>query len=163
MSRNGFTMKRSPDEEHLRTNLGPSKFSAEGFLGHDDRPLEEIIASDLRSLEELGATRGQLVYTLRDVYNKAKEAFGAEIHVAPDVTAVYYEARGRVPSPFRGDGTFEKGEVMVRNVQNNQSLLVTNLSIHLIEKHGFFQGKGARYRIDPGTAVEMLDMARSGR
>lgn len=156
-------MKRSPDEEHLRMNLGPSKFSAEGFLGHDDRSLEEIVASDLRSLEELGATKGQLVHTLRDVYNKAKEAFGAEIHVAPDVTAVYYESRGRVPSPFRGDGTFEKGEVMLRNAQNSQSLLVTNLSIHLIEKHGFFQGKGTRYRIDPRIAVEMFDIARSER
>ena len=134
-------MKRSPDAEKLWRNLGPSKFSAEGFLGHGDRPLEEIISTDLRSLEALGATKQQLVNALRDAYNKAKAAFGAEVNMTPDVTAVYYESRGTIPSPFRGDGTFEKGEAVLTNVKNNQSLIVTSLSIHLIEHTRFLPGQ----------------------
>ena len=149
-------MKRSPDEEKLWRDLGSSEFSAEGFLGHDDRPVDEIISADLRSLEALGATKQQLVHALGDVYDRAKGAFGAEVNIAPDVTAVYYESRGRIPSPFRGDGTFEKGEAILTNLRSSQSLIVTSLSIHLIEHHDFFQGKGARYRIDPKVAIEIL-------
>jgi hypothetical protein len=149
-------MKRSPHEEQLWRNLGPSKFSAEGFLGHDDRPLDEIISADLRLLEELGIAKGQLVHTLRDVYNRARGAFGAEVSVAPDVTATYYESRGSIPSPFRGDGTFEKGEVVVTSARTGQSLVITSLSIHLIDRHDFFQGRGARHRIDPDVAIDIL-------
>ena len=153
-------MKRSPDEAYLWSNLGPSKFSAEGFLGADDRSPDEIMAADLRSLEELGITKQQLVSALRDAYNRASDALGAEVNVTPHASAVYYESRGRVPSPFRGDGTFEKGEVVVTDTQRNQSLIITRLSIHLIEKHDFFQGRGARHRIDPKVAVEVLGIER---
>jgi len=151
-------MKRSPVEEQILTNLGPSKFSGEGFLGEDNRSLEEIIASDLRVLEASGLTKEQLVEALCDVYNRAKEAFGAAIEVASDVTAAYYESRGRIPCPFRGHGTFEKGEVVLVNLSTDQSLSVTSLSIHLIERHDFFQGVGAPYRIDPKMAAEMLNL-----
>ena len=129
-------------------------------MGHDDRPLDEIVSADLRSLRMLGVAKQQVVHALRDVYNKAKEALGAEVNITPDVTAVYYESRGRIPSPFRGDGTFEKGEVVVRNIRSNQTLIVTSLSIHLIENHGFFQGQGARHRIDPKAVVELLNVKK---
>ena len=151
-------MKRSPGEEQILTNLGPSKFSGEGFLGDDNRSLEEVIASDLRALEASGLTNKQLVEALRDVYDRAIEAYGAAIEIAPDVTAAYYESRGKIPCPFRGHGAFEKGEVVLMDLSTDQSLSITSLSIHLIERHDFFQGIGAPYRIDPKMVAEMLNL-----
>ena len=66
--------------------------------------------------------------------------------------------RGRLPCPFRGHGTFEKGEVVLVNLSTDRSLSVTSLSIHLVERHDFFQGVGALYRIDPQVAAEMLNL-----
>ena len=152
-------MKLSPEQRDLNQRLSPSKFSAEGFLGTDDRPVNEIIADDLRTMDRAGLPTEVLVERLRDVYEKARERFGAEIEVRKGVSAVYHEAKGRIPSPFRGEGTFEKGQVTVTDRESAESIHVTMLGIHLIEKHGFFQGIGSPFRIDPEKAIRILGLS----
>ena len=151
-------MKQSPSEQNLYENLQPSKFSGEGFLGTDTRPVNEIIAEDTNALNNTGISKEVLVKKLKDMYQKAKEALGAEVQVAPDVYATFYESMGRIPSPFSGDGVFEKGEAIVINIKSEKKAVITSLSIHLIEKHDFFQGKGCTYRIDPVYIVELLNI-----
>ncbi|MFC1669219.1 hypothetical protein ACFL20_02425 [Spirochaetota bacterium] len=149
-------MKKSPKDSELYDNLQPSKFTGDGFLGTDTRPVAEIIASDKRKLEELGLDNEGLSAKLDDAFIKAQEALGAEVQIKQGVSAVYYESRGRIPSPFKGEGTFEKGEVVITEINTGERIIITRLSIHLIEKHGFFQGAGSRYRLDPGKAVKLL-------
>lgn len=149
-------MKESPSDIKLREMLGPTVFSGEGFLGKDSRPVSEIIASDLAELERLNLTADDLAAALEEVYNNAVSAYGGEVEAMPGVAAVYYESMGRLPSPFGGEGTFRKGEVVVTDRASGKSLILTSLSIHLIKHHGFFQGKGARYRIEPSLAADIL-------
>ena len=111
-------MKRSPAEEELIRSLGPSKFSAQGFLGHDTRPVDEIISADQRKLDRLEISINTLVDGLKSIYRQAREAYGGEIQITPGVFATFYESRGRVPSPFKTDGVFEKGEAVVREKKN---------------------------------------------
>ena len=151
-------MKRSPAEEELIRSLGPSKFSAQGFLGHDTRPVDEIISADQRKLDRLGISINTLVDGLKAIYRKAREACGGEIQITPGVFATFYESRGRVPSPFKTDGVFEKGEAVVREKETGQHIIITELGIALIERHRFFQGRGSRYRIDPDVAVRLLGL-----
>ncbi|MBD3392707.1 MAG: hypothetical protein GF418_11460 [Chitinivibrionales bacterium] len=151
-------MKQSPHEKSRHERLEPSRFSAGGFLGTDDRPVDEIIADDLRALDRLGVTRETLACALRNTYQKARDAFGAEIEIRPGVSAVFHESMGRIPSPFRGDGVFPKGEAVVTDNVSGSTLRLSALGIALIEKHGFFQGGGSAYRIDPAAAVRMLDV-----
>ncbi len=148
-------MSLVPKEKSLRQLLGPSQFSSEGFLGTDVREPEEIIKEDLMALQQLGATKEKIAAALRDVYVKAERALGNSVNISEKVTAVHQEARGRIPSPFPGDGEFQKGQVVLSDARSGHSLLITPLSIHLIEKHGFFQGKGSKYRIEP-EAVALL-------
>ncbi|MFN3532027.1 MAG: hypothetical protein ACK41Q_05860 [Candidatus Brocadia sp.] len=152
-------MKLSPQDQKLIHNLGPSKFSKEGFLGTDTRSIEEIISDDLYTLKKTGVSKEALVHALKDAYQKAKEAFGAEVEIKKDVKAVFYESRGRIPSPFCKDGLFEKGEVVVIDHTNNLSLIITSLGINLIEKHDFFQGRGCRFRIDPLVAIKIFKLS----
>lgn len=149
-------MKLSPLEQKLIHNLGPSKFSKEGFLGTDTRSLEEIISDDLYTLKKAGVSKEVLVQTLKDAYQKAKEAFGAEVEITKNVKTVFHESRGRIPSPFCRDGLFEKGEAVVVDHASNLSLVITSLGINLIEKHDFFQGRGCRFRIDPLVAIKIF-------
>jgi hypothetical protein len=152
-------MKRSPAEEELIQSLGPSKFSANGFLGHDSRPVDEIISADQRKLDRLGISIKTLVDSLKAVYQKAQQAHGAEIQIKPGVFVVFYESRGRVPSPFKTDGVFEKGEAVAREKETGQQIIITQLGIALIERHYFFQGLGSRYRMDPEVAVRLLGLS----
>jgi hypothetical protein len=151
-------MKQSPRERELHKRLEPSKFSSKGFLGEDQRALEEIIAEDHRMLEQLNITKEQLVNVLKEAYKKAKAGLGTQVNLAPGVTAFHHESRGRIPSPFQGDGVFEKGEAIVTFNDPSDKIVVTALSIHLIEKHDFFQGRGSYYRIEPSSALKLLDI-----
>jgi len=149
-------MKRSPKDKDIADNLKPSKFSGTRFLGDDQRSHEEIIDADLRTLRELGVEIDQLAAALKNAFEAASKMPDAETELPDGVTAQYHESRGRVPSPFKGEGTFEKGELAITDTKNNLTIIITALSIHLIEKHGFFQGKGSRYRIDPVSAVKIF-------
>jgi hypothetical protein len=149
-------MKQSPFEKELIKNLGPSKFSGQGFLGTDSRSVDEIIGEDVRVLEQRGISREAIVAALTEAYEKARQAFGAEVALRPGVTVVFHESMGRIPSPFRGDGVFEKGEAVVEDARHGHRLIVTRLGIHLIAKHAFFQGKGSRYRLDPEKIMHVF-------
>ena len=150
-------MKHSPGDGKLYDNLRPSKFSGEGFLGIDERDVEEIISADSRILENKGITPGEITSALKEAFEAAEIAMGAEIEIRPGVRASYFDSRGRIPSPFRGDGTFSKGEVVLKD-DSGREAVITRLSINLIEKHGFFQGRGSRYRTEPEILAEMLGL-----
>jgi hypothetical protein len=146
----------SSPEKNLRTLLGPSAFSADGYLGTDPRTPEEIIEEDKAEMTRLGVTKDKIGAALRDLYVKAERAMGNQLKISETVTVCHDEARGQIPSPYPGDGVFPKGRVKLTNSASKQTLLITPLSIHLIEKHGFFQGKGSKYRIEPETAARFV-------
>lgn len=150
-------MKETPDDKALEDRLGASKFSGEGFLGTDHRPVDEIVAADLHALAQLGVSKEALLAALRDAYEKARAALGGEVEIRPGVTAVAHESMGRIPSPFRGDGVFEKGDVVLTAAAGEQ-LVLTALGLAMIEKHGFFQGRGSRYRVEPARAAALLGL-----
>jgi hypothetical protein len=139
--------------------FGPSKFSKDGFLGTDTRSPEEIIKADRETLAGLGLDNKELAGALRGAYGAAERALGNPAEIAPGVIAVHYEARGRIPSPFPEDGTFQKGEAVVSEKSSSVSFCITPLSISLIDEHGFFQGKGSPYRIEPDAAARVLRLS----
>ena len=149
-------MKESPTDKELRERLGPSKFSGEGFLGNDTRPVQDIISHDLAVLESRGITPEIIAGRLTEIYDKAARGFGAEVEVLPGIYGKYNESMGKIPSPFTGEGVYRKGEVTVTDNESGYEIVITPLSIHLIQAHGFFQGKGSRYRIEPEKAADIL-------
>jgi len=149
-------MIKGLDDRTLRDILGPSQFSADGFLGTDSRDPENIIKEDAETLTQLGTTKEKVAAALREVYIQAERAMGNPVKISDQVKAVYREALGRIPSPYPNDGTFQKGEAIVEDAAAGVSLVITPLAIHLIEKYGFFQGTGSKYRIDPKTVADML-------
>ena len=151
-------MKETPEDKALEERMGASKFSGEGFLGTDHRTVDQIVAADLRALNEIGVAKDQLLGALRGIFEKARAELGGEIEVRPGVVAVAHESMGRIPSPFRGDGVFEKGDVVVA-ARSGEGFILTALGLALIEKHDFFQGHGSRYRIDPERAARLLGLA----
>jgi hypothetical protein len=145
-------------ERTLTDILGPSIFSKEGYLGSDTRRPEEIIKADSETLSRLNIDKKKIAAALRSAYVAAERALGNPVDIAPGVSGVHHEARGRISSPFAEDGTFQKGETIVTEKSGGASFTITPLSIHLIEKHGIFQGRGSPYRIEPDLAARMLGL-----
>jgi hypothetical protein len=149
-------MKLSPQEQEQIKLFGPSKFSADGFLGNDTRLPQEIIAEDESTVVSLGTTCEAIADILDGVFDKAENAFGDTVEIRTGISAVFYEARGKIPSPFRGDGIFQKGETIITDSGGGNRLILTRLGIHLIRKHHFFQGYGSRFRIEPKYVYKHL-------
>ena len=151
-------MKRSPGEQKVVESLGPSRFSATGFMGNDSREVEEVIASDALTLSRLGVDQDRVAMALENVYNLARANLGDPVHITPRFHAEYMPVRGRIPSPMPGEGTFEKSLVRVWSRDGRIEFFISPLSIHLIRKHGFFQGLGSVFRIDPLVAAELAGL-----
>lgn len=144
-------MKQSPQDRLQQERLLASRFSAAGFMGHDQRGLEQVIASDRTLLQKLAVDAASLARRLGSIDDRARSSLGMPVEIAPGITARHYEAMGRIPSPFPGDGVFPKGETRIE-WSDGRCLRVTRLGLALIEKYGFFQGQGSPYRIDPELA-----------
>lgn len=151
-------MKPNQKTTNLKDLLGPSRFSSTGYLGMDTREPEAIIKEDLQTLQRLGIDKKKLVAALRNAYVAAERALGNPLDISDGVSVVHHEARGRIPSPFPRDGALPKGEAVVSNAKTGESITITPLSIFLIEKHDFFQGKGSPFRIDPVVAARLLGL-----
>lgn len=143
-------------DKNLHELLGPSQFSAEGYLGNDCRSPETIVEADKIELARLEVTTEKIAKALREAYVKAERAMGNPVRLSDTLTITYNEARGRIPSPFPGDGEFQKGQAKLSDASSGQTILITPLSLHLIEKYGFFQGTGSPYRIEPAVAARFI-------
>ncbi|WP_051617096.1 hypothetical protein [Desulfonatronovibrio hydrogenovorans] len=155
-------MKRAPQEQSTLECLESSRFSAPGFLGNDPREIEEIISADARTLASHELDRETLAGKLESIYLEAGRKLGAPVEIAPGISAAYLECRGRIPSPFPGEGTFAKSPVKV-TFMDGGFFYITPLSIHLIRRHGFFQGKGSPFRIDPEIVAHILLRTQKAR
>jgi hypothetical protein len=150
-------MKQTPSERDAARLFEPSKFSGDGFLGTDTRPVEQIIAADRAAVDALGTTCEAIAEQLAAVYDLAERALGDPVDLRNGMVATHFESRGKSPSPFRGDGLFPKGEVVISGGPSNKRLRLTRLGISMIRNHGFFQGRGSPYRIEPEDAAGLFD------
>lgn len=156
-------MKQTPEDLRLAERMAPGVLSREGFLGDDPRPLSEIIAEDNSTLMNLGVTHEQIADRLKAIQDQATEGFGKPVKVGENLRAAFHEGMGRIPSPY-ADGIFPKGETELTEAPSGASVpgrtwRFTPLSIHLIRAHGFYQGRGSRYRLEPAELVDALGLA----
>jgi len=138
--------------------LMPGMSSLEGFLGDDPRSLQEIIAADSETVESLGRTHEELADLLDELTSFALDGFGTPQRKGNLEVVIDEPIGGYVRCPFGDSQSLRKGEVKLRNVKSGMSLVWTPLVIHLIRAHGFCQGRGARYRIEPEELVRILEM-----
>ncbi len=153
-------MKKLPDEDRLMKRMAPGVLCREGFLGHDHRTLHEVIENDAHQLDHLGVTREQIADEMERILDAAESTFGAPVPVTTaggrGLVASYRESMGKIPSPWGGK-VFRKGEVELADPETGEVIQrYTPLSVHLVREHGFFQGRGSRYRIEPGDFVELI-------
>jgi len=152
-------VKQSPEEMRIVDRMARGVLCRDGFLGDDARPLGEIIDTDRSTVQRLGVSNEQLAGRLAEILLAAMSAMGADVEAGRGLRAVYREAMGRIPCPWGEGVRFPKGEVELTQPASGRTLRFSPLSVHLIGEHGFYQGRGSRYRIDPEALCDMLKPA----
>ncbi len=146
-------MKEGGNEKRAEERMAPGAISAEGFLGSDPRPLADIVASDEEAMRRLGLDWDETASKLRALREAAFRGMGEPVSES-GLLVQGGDARGRLPCPFR-DGAFHKDYVLARK-EGGPEIAYSELSIHLLEKHHFLQGRGSPYRLEPEALKDLL-------
>jgi len=149
-------MKRVPKWRDIEEMMKPGRLTRDGMLGSDPRPLEEIIESDGATVARLGLTHGDIARRLEELTAASMERLGDPVIVEETYEVRVEEARGSLPCPFKHPGRWRKAVTYCRHLPTGESIAWTALGVHMIEAHGFYEGRGSPFRLDPERIARLL-------
>lgn len=150
-------MKETPQMKQARENMRPGKLSLPGFLG-DERDLARLIDADLETVKRLGVTHAAVAARMRELRDAGAAGLGEFMTVPPHFDVRVDSVRGRLPCPFGERGLYPKTSITVRNLRTGREVTYTDLHIHLVAAHGFYEGAGTPYRLEPADLVSILEI-----
>ncbi len=147
-------------EDRMRPGNMAENGSVSGFLGEDER-LIDVLVADNEFVRNRGLEHRELAIPLIQISNRATELgfFGpVEFEHARTKWRVTVDAsRGYQYSPF-DDGTKTSVEFEVTNLGNERTLKFSGLVPLMIERYGFYEGEGTRYRVEPSDIIKLLGL-----
>jgi len=149
-------MKKTPQMKKLEEMLRSSKFSAGGFMGTDRRSLYEIIDSDAADIEKLGQTRENIADRMMQLSTRAETGMGSWVKADEYLRVRISDTRGQIPCPWAHGFKCSKAITTAERVNTNIAIQWSYMNIHLIKEHGFFEGKGATFRLEPKELVKII-------
>ncbi len=149
-------MKQSPDNRRLEEILRSSKIVGQGLLGTDTRRVEEIIEADRATLSNLALTPTQVAFRMQYITNQAIQVLGNWADIDDQRKARVQEAKGRLICPWPHPVYCDKRVTILRRIDLNSEIQWSDLNIHMIGEHGFFEGRGSRFRLEPQGLVSMI-------
>ena len=148
-------MKEKPRDQEIKKDMQPGRLILDGFLGDDDRPLEVIINEDKQVLDDLDVTCQELAAAMDNLSHTGTEALGQPAELDGYIV-VTEEWMGWLGCPFKDGRRLAKRNSTVTHVASGEEMTWSDLHIHLIGEHGFFQGKGSSHRLEPAALVRFL-------
>jgi hypothetical protein len=151
----------------LEAIMRPGKASSAGFLGKEESLLDVLAADNQYVVDELGLTHQELARHMHAMGAIAKLL--GKAGKPASVEFVYHgqrflvrreDTRGSQPSPF-DDGTSSGSNVEVKNLDNGKSIRYGLLVPFMVERYGFYEGKGTTYRVEPRQVIEVFGFLRA--
>ena len=115
--------------------------------------------ADNARVAKSGLTRSHIAKRLRMFRDSAESGLGRVVSITPHFEAVMDDARGRLPCPFGDSGAFAKLNTTIRNLATGEAFVLSDLSLHMIETHGWFGLPDSPFRLDPRLLVRILEIA----
>jgi hypothetical protein len=152
-------MKQTVQMQKAQERMAPGVITRDGFLGDDRRPLADILLADDAAVQALGLAHEQIAARMVALREAGIAGLGEFVDVAPHFEVRVDSVRGRLPCPFGDPGIFPKTNVTVRNTRTGREITFTDLHIHLVWAHGFYEGRGSPFRLEPKDLAEVLEVA----
>jgi len=152
-------MKQNPEMKTAQQNMQPGVIVLQGFLGNDGRDLVQIIDEDLSTIEVLDVTLEKIADRMEYFRELGVKGLGEFIKIDPHFAVRVDSVRGKLRCPFEDPGLIPKTNITVKNLNSHREITYTEMNIHCIREHGFFEGKGSFFRIDPEAIVEILELS----
>ena len=152
-------------EADMRPGAQSKVGSEAGFLGRDESLLEVMAADNDYVVEERGLSHQELA---KHLHAMGTIGFWQCINKRDGEEFVYrgrrfkldaHISRGYQMSPFL-DGTKTDTYLNVVNVDSGKKMGYSLLVPYMIERYGFYEGKGTPYRVDPKVILEVFDFVQ---
>jgi hypothetical protein len=149
-------MKLAPEFEAIQSKMKNSNFSSSGFLGSDTRGYLDIIDADKSILSMLNISKEELADKMESITKIAMEGFGSPIIIDNIWEAIVDDSRGKIPCPFNHISFSFKRITYLKNLKTGDNISWSDLNIHMIREHCFFEGKDADFRVEPVKLYKIL-------
>lgn len=154
-------MKKKNSLDTIEQTLRQTSVTREGFLGTDERSLSAILRTDDKAVQRRGLTHARIAQHMLALRQAGWEGLGEPVGVPPHFEVCVDAARGKLSCPFGDPGSFRKVNTTVRNLETGKEITFTDLNTHLIAAHGFYEGCGAPFRLDPEQLMDTLEMGKT--
>jgi hypothetical protein len=151
-----LNMKESPQSKKLEDMLRSSKLVAGGFLGTDNRSVTEIIENDRTAAAAAGYSTAEIARRMQEITDEAVKGLGNFVRIDDRLEAMVEEAKGSLVCPWPHPGTYAKRVTILRDTQTQKTLQWSDLNIHMIAEHGFFEGRGSTFRLEPDELADVI-------
>lgn len=126
------------------------------YLKADDRPLSRILADDAALVAGLDVDLEEITFLMKRLYDEGRRGFGDPVIVDDTFEVSVREDRGILACPWQDHYPAPKALVSATNLKNGKSVHFSVLGWHMIQAHGFFQGHGSPFRIEPRDLKEFF-------
>jgi hypothetical protein len=152
-------MKQTVQMRKAQERMAPGAITRDGFLGDDRRPLADILLADEAAVKALDLEHEGIAARMVKLRDAGMAGLGEFIDAAPHFEVRVDSVRGRLACPFGDPGIFPKTNITVRNTRTGRELTYTDLHIHLVGVHGFYEGRGCPFRLEPRDLAEVLEIS----
>ncbi len=125
-------------------------------MGCDSRSVAEIIDADAFEVSKFGYTTRQISVRMQEITDTAIRGLGTWVEIDAQHQAMVEEARGSIACPWPHLRRFIKRVTTIKRLDSGQIIRWTDLNVHLIAEHGFFEGRGSAFRIEPGKLTKVI-------
>lgn len=133
-----------------------------GYLGKDES-LIDLLAEDNRTVVDvLGTNHEQIAHDLFILQSVGYLIIGAD-QVEKEVVfkganllvRQVQRSVSNTASPFR-DGTGGRQDLLVINTHTGKQIFFSELHPHMIQRYGFYEGRGCSYRLNPEDVIALF-------
>ena len=147
-------------EKDMRPGAPSEVGSRAGFLGQDESLLDVLAMDNEFVVDKLGLTHQDIARPLL-----IAAAIGHSKRFDEESTKFRYHGqnyrvkmicyKGFQDSPFY-DKTATSCDAVLENLTNGKKLKFSPLVPFMVERYGFYEGKGTSYRVEPADVLEMF-------
>jgi hypothetical protein len=114
----------------------------------------------------LGVTAADIAGRLREIVGEAIRWSREDVRNQGGVTIGQFHVRiqqwmgfQECPWHCEDEPRWASIDFTIKNLRSGETLEGPGLIVHLIDKHGFFEGRESPYRVDPAQAAKVLELS----